>query len=88
MPTISETVPGLQTVGWGAIAAPKGVDPRRLKVLADAINEATQTPEMRERFTRQGVESVFRSPEYLATMIRSEVDNWTKVVKAANVKVD
>jgi tripartite-type tricarboxylate transporter receptor subunit TctC len=87
-PTIAETVPGFSTVGWGGIVAPKGIDAGTLKLLADAINEAIQSHEMRERFAQQGVESKVRSPEFMRNMIRTEVAKWGALVKSANVKVD
>lgn len=88
VPSVSETVPGFETVGWNAILAPKGTPSDVVRQLADVINEATSSPETRERFTEQGIETDIRTPESMAQMIRSEIAKWEAVVKRAHVKVE
>ena len=45
-------------------------------------------PDVRERFSQQGIESKTGSAEEFSTLIRSELVKWGKVIKAAGVKVE
>jgi len=47
-----------------------------------------KTPEMNKQFLTQGVEPLTSTPQEFAARIDSEIANWRKVVKAANIKVE
>lgn len=56
--------------------------------LATDMVAVLQRPDVRERLTAMGVEPVGSTPEQLAVIIRSEMEKWTKVIRAANIKMD
>lgn len=87
-PTIAEFIPGFDATGWNAIVVPKDVPDGIVKVLADAINQAAQSEEIRSRFEAQGVEVDIRTPESMRAMFAAEVKQWDKLVKAANIRID
>jgi tripartite-type tricarboxylate transporter receptor subunit TctC len=74
--------------GWNAIFAPKGTPaPVRAK-LVEALNAALVDPVVRARVEELG--SVLprpeeRTPEHLTRLVRSEVERWSVVIKAAGI---
>jgi tripartite-type tricarboxylate transporter receptor subunit TctC len=47
-----------------------------------AVQEALQTPEMQEVFTRHGLLPLRESPEVFATRVKDEINRWGPIVKA------
>jgi tripartite-type tricarboxylate transporter receptor subunit TctC len=47
-----------------------------------------KAPEVAGRFALAGVEPVTSTPEAFADMIRQEIPKWTKVARAAKLRVD
>ncbi len=47
-----------------------------------------QLPEMKTRMGEFGLQPVGNTPEEFDAMIRSEIEKWPKVAKAANIKVN
>ena len=44
--------------------------------------------DVRKRLAAMGVEPIGTTPEQLETIMRSEMEKWTKVIRAANIKMD
>ena len=57
------------------------------KVHAAAV-KALATPLVRERFASLGVQPVGNTPEQFAAVIREDLARWSKVIKAAGIKVE
>ena len=53
-----------------------------------AVNQALQTPELRERMIAAGMEPAPNTPEQFDQFIRSEIAKWSEVVKASGMKLD
>jgi tripartite-type tricarboxylate transporter receptor subunit TctC len=47
-----------------------------------------KAPGTREKFLAQGILASGLSPEEFSAFVKGEVDKWTKVAKAANIRVD
>jgi tripartite-type tricarboxylate transporter receptor subunit TctC len=43
---------------------------------------------VKERITAQGFDIIASSPEQFAAQIRTEIEKWGKVVRAAGIKAD
>jgi tripartite-type tricarboxylate transporter receptor subunit TctC len=86
LPAIAETLPGYGASGWYGLLAPAGT-PREIvsRLNAEAVR-ALRAPEVAEKLSGQGAEPAPGTPEEFAGFIRSEIDKWAKVVKAANMK--
>ena len=50
--------------------------------------QALKSPEVKDKLSTQGAILVGNSPEEFADYIRSEIDKWGKVAKAANIKAN
>jgi tripartite-type tricarboxylate transporter receptor subunit TctC len=89
LPTIAESgLPGFAAVPWYGVLGPAGVPRPIVTRLNAAIALALVEPDMRERFVAQGIDLQSDAPEQFASLIRSEVVKWRKVVREAGAKVD
>jgi tripartite-type tricarboxylate transporter receptor subunit TctC len=57
------------------------------KVHAD-IARALAAPDVKERITAQGFDIIASSPEQFSAQIRTEIEKWGKVIRAAGIKAD
>jgi tripartite-type tricarboxylate transporter receptor subunit TctC len=76
---------------WISLAFPKGTPGAIVRRLAEAANEAMETPAVRERFESLGVSVVApqrRTPEYLARFVPSEIEKWAAPIKASGAHAD
>jgi len=86
LPTIGETLPGYSASGWYGLVAPAATPRDVLAKLNAAAVKALRAPDVMERLSSQGAEPVGNSAEEWAGFIRSEIEKWAKVVKAAGMK--
>lgn len=88
-PTMEEAgVPGVVSVAWFGIHAPRGT-PRPIidRIRAEAVKVVNE-PAIRERFLAESAEPVGSTPEQFGAFVANEVAKWTRVVKAAGIKVE
>jgi tripartite-type tricarboxylate transporter receptor subunit TctC len=85
IPTVAETVPGYEAVAWFGLGAPKGTPKEIIEKLNAEVNRALADPKMKERLTELGGKPMPGTPEDFGKRIASEVEKWSKVVKASGV---
>jgi len=88
LPAIGETLPGYSASGWYGLVAPAATPKDTLAKLNAAAVKALRAPDVAERLASQGAEAVGNSAEEWGAFIRSEIDKWARVVKAASMKAD
>lgn len=89
LPTVAESgVPGYVFDVWYGLVFPDGTPAAIVKKTNAEVVKQLQSPEVSSRFAGAGVEPQTNTPEQFADLIRREVATWTKVVKAANIKVE
>src|SRR4051812_5649204 len=67
LPTVDEAgVPGYERYGWYGVVAPAGVGKDIIARLNAGIVKVVATPEMRDNFTKQGLDPQTNSPEQFA----------------------
>jgi tripartite-type tricarboxylate transporter receptor subunit TctC len=87
IPTIAESgLPGFEALQWFGLLAPGGTPTPILNKLQKLILEAMITPEMKARLKTDGAMHVPNTPAEFATQINAEIDKWTKLAKAINLK--
>ena len=84
-------VKGLEAYTWNAIFMPKGVPADIIKKINDAAVAAMDTPVVKDRLQGLGANIVpakERTPEYLGSFVKSEIEKWAAPIKASGVTVD
>ncbi|MBR0646969.1 Bug family tripartite tricarboxylate transporter substrate binding protein [Plastoroseomonas hellenica] len=84
--TVSETVPGFETVSWGGVMGPAGLPPPIVARLNTALNTAMARPQVGEALQRQGIQPQRGTPEAFATYVAAEVRKWTGVVQQMGLR--
>ena len=86
LPTVSESgVPGYVVTSYYGILAPVGTPKDIIARLNAETVTAMRAAEMRERLAGEGADPASSTPEQFAAFLRGEIDQWAKVVKAANI---
>ena len=87
VPTIAESaLPGFETSQWFGILAPARTPRPIVDRLYQALLRGSNSPDVKERLMAQGVEVVNQKPEQFAAVIKRELVQWAKVIKAAGIK--
>jgi tripartite-type tricarboxylate transporter receptor subunit TctC len=88
VPTVAETVPGYEALGWYGFGMPKKTPGAIVDRVNAATNKALADPKLQERLATLGVEAMPMSAAQFTKFVNNEADKWTKVIKAAGVVVD
>lgn len=89
LPSVAESgVAGYEVTNWYGVLAPAAVRRPVLDRINRSIVEALRTPELAERFQRDGVEPVGSAPAEFQKHIHDEIAKWERVVKAAGIQTD
>jgi tripartite-type tricarboxylate transporter receptor subunit TctC len=88
VPTIAESVPGYEFIGWYSLFAPAKTPARIINKLNAEIGKSLSTPEFRERFIALGAEPSASTPQELATYLRVQTEKMRKAVKDSGARPD
>ena len=89
LPTVDEAgVPGYERYGWYGVTAPAGVGKDVIARLNAGIVKVVATPEMRDTFTKQGLDPQTNTPEQYAAFIRSELVQTAKLIKESGAQAN
>ena len=87
VPTTKEAgLPEFQAQAWNALFAPKGTPQPIVDKLTDALDKALDDEGTRKRLLELGSvlpDKTGRGQQPLAALVKSEIDRWTPVIKAA-----
>ena len=85
VPTIAETVPGVDTFTWVGVFAPAGTP----KPIVDRVNkivvETIKRPDVIAKLKTQGATAAGGTPEDLQKAMKAEFDHWTKVIPSIGI---
>jgi tripartite-type tricarboxylate transporter receptor subunit TctC len=88
LPTIAETVPGYEFIGWYTLVAPTRTSSEILNRLNAEAVRAVKTAEISERITNLGAEVIGSSAQEAQAFIRAQLEMTRAVVKASGAKPD
>ena len=87
VPTIDAAgVAGYEAGGWNAMLAPAGTPRDIVLKINQAIHAALDSPRTQELLARSGAEQVTGTPEEFGRFLKTEVEKWGKVVRAAGLQ--
>ncbi len=89
VPTIREAgIEGADVLIWYGVVAPAATPKDVVARLNREIVKIMNTPDVREKFSQQGVDPASSTPDEFAQMIRDEVIRWGKVIRSAGIKLE
>jgi len=89
LPTIAQAgYPGLDGDGWIGILVPAGTPTEIITLLQREIAQIIALPDLKERLLALGFEPVGSTAQEFAAQLTLELDKWTKVIRAANIKAE
>jgi tripartite-type tricarboxylate transporter receptor subunit TctC len=89
VPTITEAgYPNIEGDSWFGVLVPAGTPKDIVALLNREIVDSVAQPDMKERLAALGFELVGSTPEQFAKQIKFEIENWGKVIRAANIRAD
>ena len=89
LPTISEQgVSGYVTTIWIAFFLPAKTPAAIVEKMNQDLRGILQRPDVKERFTKLGMQAGPSSSNDLDTLLKQELALWTKVVKEGNIKAE
>jgi len=89
LPTMAEAgVPDMEVPVWTAFFAPAKTPPAIVARLQKEVARVVQTAEVKEGFAKMGLDPVGGASDELARRVRMDIEKWTAVARAANIKND
>lgn len=88
VPTVAETVPGYEMIGWQGLWAPAGTPQTIVQQLNAAMVKVIHKPGIQKRILELGYEPLGSSPEEMASRIHTELQEWTALLKQSNISLD
>ena len=87
VPTISESgYKGFEALSWSGLSVVKGTPQPIVDKLEAAMVQAMQSPNFRQRLTSTGFVIPVTGSKPYTEFVKSELDQWTRVIKSAGIK--
>jgi tripartite-type tricarboxylate transporter receptor subunit TctC len=81
VPTVAETVPGFEAVGWFVLVAPAKVSGDIIRKVSTDLNTSLAQPALNEKLSALGAFARRLNPEETTAFIRSEEQVWRPLVR-------
>ena len=87
--TIQEAgVKGYEMALWQGVFVPAGTSPSIMKELNNSILKILETPEMKDRFQKAGVQVAPMNTQQFSDLYFSDIARWKVVIEKAKIKLD
>ena len=87
--TIQEAgVKGYEMSLWQGVFVPAGTSPNIIKELNNSILKLLETPEMKERFQKAGVQIAPMNTQQFSDLYFSDIARWKVVIEKSKIKLD
>ena len=81
-------VKGYEMALWQGMFVPAGTPPAIISTLSAAILKILDTPEMKERFVKAGVQIAPMNTQQFSDLYNSDIARWKVVIEKAKIKLD
>ncbi|HEV7803898.1 MAG TPA: tripartite tricarboxylate transporter substrate-binding protein, partial [Burkholderiales bacterium] len=89
VPTTKEAgYPGVEMTNCYGLLLPAKTPREIVMKLHDAVVKAVATPVVRERLVGVGADPLTMSPEEFARFIKTDIEKWGKLARAAGIKIE
>jgi tripartite-type tricarboxylate transporter receptor subunit TctC len=86
LPTVGETVPGVETTSWVGFLAPAGTPMEIRERLAKIVDDAMRTDDVRNKMLALGMTPIPAGPEAFDRVIARDLKFWQDAVEAAKIE--
>lgn len=86
LPTVGESVPGYELVGWYGVLAPRGTPKEIIAKINQGLAEVLRIPEVQTRLISVGAEAAHASAADFGIFLQKETERWGKVLRDANIR--
>jgi len=87
LPTIAETIPGVEISAWYGLIVPAGTPKDIIARLHAETAKAVADPKVAAMIRNAGGDPVTNTPAEFSAHIKAEIARWAKAVKAANLPI-
>jgi tripartite-type tricarboxylate transporter receptor subunit TctC len=88
MPTVSEVLPGFESVTWFGVYGPKNMPADLTTKVNQAVNAALADADVKERFARLGAEPAGGTAQAFASMVKADNAKWKKIIADRKISVE
>ena len=88
VPAIAEVLPGFRSETWMGLVAPPATPRAIVERQSTAVSRVLEDADLRRRLADLQAEPVGNTPEQMAEVIRQDTERWSKVIQAANIRID
>ena len=88
IPTLSQFVPGYESLTWFGVFGPAGLPPAIQEKLNQALNKAIQNPALLAQFAKLGFDAAGGTPDEFAKKMAEETAMWQKVITDGNITIE
>ncbi len=86
VPTIAETLPGVDPTSWLGLVVAPGTPPAVINRINRELRAILAEPATAERFAQLGGVPAPSTPEEMRTRVQREIERWNRVVKLRNIE--
>ena len=89
LPTMAEAgVPGYEVSSWHGLFVPARTPPEIVRKMSVDTSAALADPVVKSKLQQAGYMVVGSSPDELQTLLKSEIDKWSALIKAVGIKIN
>jgi tripartite-type tricarboxylate transporter receptor subunit TctC len=89
LPTMAEVgIPGFEVPSWHGLFVPAKTPPAIVKKMSTDVVSALADPLVKGKLEQAGYMAVGSSPDQLESLLKSEIDKWSAVIKAVGIKIN
>jgi tripartite-type tricarboxylate transporter receptor subunit TctC len=89
LPTVQEAgVKGYEMALWQGVFVPAGTPAAIVQTLNNTVLKILETPEMKERFVKAGVQIAPMNTQQFTDLYNSDIARWKVVIEKAKIKLD
>ena len=88
VPTVAQTYPGYEVLGWIGLIAPAGTPPAVVEKMSAEVDKALKMPDVVAQYAGYGFDAKALKPDQFAALIKKDFDKWGPIVKASGAKID
>ena len=89
VPTVAESgYKGFEALSWSGLSVAKGTPQPIVDKLQAAVNQVVQSDVIRQKLNSTGFVVPAPGSQHYTAFVKSELELWTRVIKAAGIKAD